>query len=680
MKILSRILGPIVCLVAMGSNPALAQNTGNTDSSTNPPTDARATQEARQAADLDLDQLANMDVKVTSASKKEESLSGAPAAIYVLTGEDIRRGGFTTLPEALRMVPGLYVAQTNSHAWQISTRGFNGINNNKMLLLVDGRSAYTPDFGGVYWDMQDIPLEDIDRIEVIRGPGGTLWGANAVNGVINVITKSSDRTLGMMISSSLDMDTGYTTTLQYGGQIGTGVTYRAYGKASYWLPPASPSGSRLSDSFGLPQAGMRLDWAISPKDTLTVEGMALDGRFQGAQFLSPVVESDLIKDDNVQVRWKHIISNRSSIEAFAYCDWFARQGFPPERRNTCDLEFQHSFAFNPRNSLIWGGAFLTTADHVPFYTPQYRRARVESGFLQYEYVVSPEHLRILAGSKFEGNQFSGIEYQPQARIVWTPGKAHTLWAAVSRAVRDPARSESDLDSVVGVDFSQSPPVITSIVGNPHLQSEHLRAYELGYRWQPNSSFWLDLATYYNSYTNLIVVGNPIVQILPGEIAITLPYVNGTPALAGTAQTHGAELSAKWRPLRRWLLSPSVTEMRGSANAVLGAPAHLFQVQSRLDLPHGINFDGGLYHYNALPAQAAGAAGATPGIPTFNRVDLGLSWNVTKQWMVGVWGRNLQSDKHLETGSDFFGGTAGEIPRSVVFKLMWQSNAESTRSY
>ena len=424
---------------------------------------------------------------------------------------------------------------------------------------------------------------------------------------------------------------------------------------------------------------MRADWSISQKDTLTVEGAALDGRFQGTQFLSTVVESDLLKDDHVLVRWKHIISDRSSTETFAYCDWYARQGFPHEARNTCDLEFQHSFVFNPRNSLIWGGAFLTTADHVSFYSPQYRRARVESGFVQYEYVVIPDRLRVLAGSKFEGNQFSGIEYQPQVRAVWTPGKANTFWGAVSRAVRDPARSESDLNSVVGVDLSQGIPVITSIAGNPHLQSEHLKAYELGYRWQPNSSLWLDLATYYNSYTNLIVVGNPIVQILPGAVSITLPYVNGTPALVGTAQTHGAEFSAKWRPLRRWLLSPSVTEMRGSANAIVGAPAHLFRVQSRLDLPHGITFDGGLYHYNALPPQPASIGAPIPGIPTFNRVDLGVTWNITKQWMAGVWGRNLQSDKHLETSSDFFGGTAGEIPRSVVFKLMWQSNAESTRS-
>ena len=237
MRISYLVLGLMVCLLTTGSNPALAQNTGNVDRPANPASATHAKQEARQAADLDLDQLANMEVKVTSASKKEENLSDAPAAIYVITGEDIRRGGFTTLPEALRMVPGLYVAQTNSHAWQISTRGFNGINNNKMLLLVDGRSAYTPSYGGVYWDMQDVPLDNIERIEVIRGPGGTLWGANAVNGVINVITKSSDRTMGIMMSSSIDTDTGYTTTLQYGGQIGSSVTYRAYGKASYWETP-----------------------------------------------------------------------------------------------------------------------------------------------------------------------------------------------------------------------------------------------------------------------------------------------------------------------------------------------------------------------------------------------------------------------------------------------------------
>ena len=631
-------------------------------------------QDGTDLTELSVEDLAN--IQVTSASRKSESLAGAPAAIYVLTAEAIRQGGFTTLPEALRMIPGLYVAQTDSDSWQISTRGFSGINNRKMLVLVDGRSVYSPNFGGVFWELEDIPLENIDRIEVIRGPGGTLWGANAFNGVINIVTKSSDRSQGVTVSSSVDIETGYTSFVQYGGRVGSDLSYRIYGKASYWEPLDSSSGSPLRDSFALPQGGMQADWRISPKDVISVEGTEVNGRSHGFTLLRHrVIQAELLKDTNFSLRWKHTISDRSSTETFAYCDWYSREEFPEEKQNTCFLEFQHDFAFTARHSLIWGGSFQTTGDASVDLSPEYRRSNVESGFFQYEYVVVPDRLRVLAGSKFEGNPFSGIEYQPQARAAWTVNEANLLWGSLSRAVRDPSHYEVNLDTIMGVAPSPAGPITFLALGNPHLQSEHLKAYELGYRFQPGAAISLDLATYYNSYDNLIAFA--LVPIQPPLHVVTMA-VNKTAATGGTAQTHGAEFSANWRPIRRWMISPTFTETRGSTNAMANIPRHLFGVQSRFDLARSVYFDAGLYHHSALAPAAGAVPGAppVPGVPTFNRVDLGLSWRPRSQWTFGVWGRNLQSDKHVEFVNDFFGGTEGEIPRSLSLKFMWQSNPEA----
>ncbi len=632
---------------------------------------------AQQNVDLtqiSVDDLAK--IQVTSASKKAESLADAPAAIYVLTAEAIREGGFTTLPEALRMVPGLYVVQTNSHSWQVSTRGFSGIDNRKMLVLVDGRSVYSPDFGGVFWDLEDIPLENIDRIEVIRGPGGTLWGANAVNGVINIVTKSADLTQGVTVSTSIDADTGYTAFTQYGGNVGNDLNYRIYGKASYWTPLTLPNGLGLDNSFALPQGGMRADWKVSQKDAITVEATEVDGRYQGFTLLSnPTIQGELLKDTNFSIRWKRTLSDRSSAEVFTYCDWYAHAGFPEEKQNTCSLEFQHDFTFNPRNSVIWGGSFATVGDFSIDVQPEYRRFEQESGFLQYEFVAIPDRLRILAGSKFEDNSFSGFDYQPQLRAVWSVHKAHSLWGSFSRAVRDPSHSEINLDSVAGYIPSAGGLITLQAFGSPNLQSEDVKAYELGYRFLPKPTLSLDLATYYNSYQDLIVFAPAAIQ---PPLEIVTVATNASAAGLGTAQTHGAEFAANWKPLRRWMLSPTVTETRGSANAIAAIPKHLFGVQSRIDATRTVYLNAALYHYNALAPSPGAIAGLppAPGVPTFNRIDLGLSWRPKSQWTLGVWGRNLQSDQHLEFVKDFFGGAPAEIPRSVSFKLMWQSATES----
>jgi iron complex outermembrane recepter protein len=625
---------------------------------------------------LSLEDLSNL--QVTSASKKIESLSGAPAAIFVLTGEDIRRGGFTTLPDALRMVPGLYVVQTNPHSWQVSARGFSDLNNNKMLVLVDGRSVYTPVHGGVYWDALDMPLQNIERIEVIRGPGGTLWGANAVNGVINIVSKSPEQTPGWALSTSADLDVGSTATVQYGGQAGHNVSYRVFGKSSYWEPFNSPSGIELPNNFNLSQAGGRADWAASGKDTISVEGGTYDGRFRSTLLFTPIRTTDLLKGNDLLVNWKHTISERSNIEVMSYCDWYARQGTAGEMRNRCDLEFQHSREFSKRHSLIWGGSFLSTGDKVtpdeiPV-VPERRRNNVLSGFAQYEFVIVPDRLRILGGSKIEHNDYSGFENQPQVRAVWTPNPHHTVWSSASRAVRTPTRYESDLRLVQLAGVSNGVPFYLEVDGNPRLQSENVDAYEAGYRYQPKLGVSFDLALFYNDYGNLIAT-TPAAPLSSND-----PLLHSTFLNTAHAQTHGAELSLRWKPLRHWELSPGVTELRGTPLAAQANPRHLFNVQSRVDLTRRLEFDSGLYYYSEVPLQA-NLDNALPNqeVPAFTRVDVGLAWHATSQWTLAVWGRNLQSDKHVESLDSILLGPAGEVPRSVVFKLLWQSKSENAKS-
>jgi iron complex outermembrane receptor protein len=668
-----------VWLLTVLPHGAAAQDAGTVGDPAAPASEsseAQAGQEARQAASLDLDQLAGMDVKVISASKEEERLFEAPAAIFVLTGEDIRRGGFTTLPEALRMVPGLYVAQTNSHLWQVSARGFSDLENNKMLVLVDGRSEYSPELGTVYWDVLDLPLENIERVEVIRGPGGTLWGENAVNGVINIITKTAEQMQGMLVSSSASAETGYTTTVRYGGQIGQKLTYSLFGRASYWEPFESTFGGSGPDQFLLPQAGLRLDWTVSSKDTVSLESGGYDGRQGSASFTTGIPSDYLVKGGEVQVRWKHIISDRSSLETLAYCDWYTRFGAPGEKRNSCDLELQHSYEITPRQTLISGGSFFSTGDDLTpdpaAYLPERRRSNVITGFAQYDIRIIPDRLRVLGGAKLEHNDYTGFEYQPQGRLVWTPNRLNAFWTSVSRSVRVPSRNDSDLDLFTPAGTFNGEPAFQIVTGNPNLQSEHILAYEVGYRVQPSPALSFDLALYYNRYNNLIISSPAAIQVLPTSVLIASQFVNGP-----DAQTHGAELSARWRPVRCWAISGAITETRGSASAVLATPLHLFNIQSRVDLPHKTEFDSALYHYSALALAPNASNPSLPlqSVPTLNRIDVGFGWHLGSQWTFSLWGRNLQSGHHVETRDDTIGDGAEEVPRSLAFEILWRFKPE-----
>ena len=623
-----------------------------------------------------------MNIQVTSASKKAESLSAAPAAIFVVTGEDIRRGGFSSVPDALRMVPGLHVAQQSAHVWIVAARGFSSIFNRYMLALIDGRLVYTPLFGGVWWDIQDPPLEDIDRIEVIRGPGGALWGANAVNGVINIITKESAKTQGALIATSAGINEGYAARVRYGGKVGDNLTYRIYGTSNAWLPSVNASGEDSYDTWSVSQGGMRLDWNTSQKDTITLDGQGYSGRTRDAiDIFSPFAPpgklkiSSVMKGGHLLGRWIRKFNDRSSTDVLGYCDWTDRntEGFI-EPRNTCDIEFQHTYSFTDRQTLIWGGQILTTRateqdDFITSFVPLSKRDTTYGAFLQYEIDPVPNQLRVIAGSKFEHNSYNGFEYQPQIRAVWTPWKSHTVWGAVSRVVRTPAVAEFSLRARIA-EVSAAPPTFLTLTGNPELETEVVHAFEAGYRYNWKDKFSMDAALYYNDFHGLVgsAPGAPIINPSPFYVDLPLIFTN-----LGSGHTHGLEIYSKYRPTNKWTVFAGITELRGnSVPGPIAPPAegdsrHQVSVQSRLDFTPPLNFDAAYYYYDAIPHV----------LPPVNRVDVGLSSKPIRGFIFSVWGRNLQAGRHQETPAFIL--PAGEIRRSVVFKVIWESNEGSRKA-
>jgi iron complex outermembrane recepter protein len=641
---------------------------------------ARAQDAGPDLASQSLEDL--MKIEVTSASKKPESMSKAPAAIFVITGDDIRRGGFSSVPDALRSVPGLYVVQQSAHVWLISARGFSDTFDNKMLVLLDGRSVYSTTFGSVYWDVLDPPLEDIDRIEIIRGPGGTLWGANAVNGVINIITKDATKTQGAQVASSAGINEGYASRVRYGGTAGDDFAYRIYGTSNYWLPTVNAAGSNNYDNWDLSQGGMRVDWNASQNDTITFDGAGYSGHVRDTiELFSPTALPSLtdyitlVKGGHLLANWKHKYSGGSSTAVLGYCDWNDRVAFTnTDYLSTCKIELQHDYAISSRQTLTFGGGFNANVDTWPStFTTRFLQPTSDytifTGLVQYDVAVIPDTLRIVAGSKFDHNSYNGFEYQPQIRAVWTPDPSSTIWAAVSRAVRTPDKVDNEV-LVRVAQLNPTPPPLTFLLisGSPSVQAEVLHAYELGYRYSWKEKLFADSAIYYNNYSDLGTLSAPGAPIVnPSPFYVDIPEYAAT---TGRGQTHGLEMSLRYLPVRRWRISAGITELRGASSpgvafpAVTYNPRQQFNAQSRLNLTRHLNFDSAWYHYDAVPGE----------LPLLNRVDVGFSTNPVHGFSFSVWGRNLQQDRHVEAIPETF--LQGQIQRTVVFKVLWELDSRT----
>jgi iron complex outermembrane recepter protein len=623
------------------------------------------------------------DLEVTSVSKLPEEVRRTPAAIFVLTQDDIRRSGATNIPELLRLVPGVEVARRDSEHWSVGIRGFGSQFSRSVLVMIDGRSVYTPLFAGVFWDVQNTPLEDIDRIEVIRGPGGTIWGANAVNGIINIITKSSRDTHGALATAgggSLDQGTA---GFRFGAGNGRSLDYRVYGQGFLRGAESHTDGHKYDEGH-MEQIGFRTDWARAGQDSLTVQGdlyQGLSGEKVGVGSFTPPSQRILeAKDDvlggNVLVHWRREFTGRSGIQLQGYYDRTRR--FAPhfgETRNTVDIDFLGHLQLGGRHNLLWGtGARVspnTFIQKVPTlnFTP-HNTDSVYSGFVQDDIQIAEGKFAVTVGTKVERNNYSGVEVQPSVRLLWTPTGAHTFWAAVTRAVRTPSRLDVDLD-LKGFLLPGPPvPLYLKIAGNPNFDSEVLLGSEMGYRTLLTPKLYLDAGWFHNEYDKLTSLGAATVSVQAAPITyvlLTFPYQNGV-----KGSTDGFEIGPNWQPANWWhvkgsysflhfdlRLRPGALDTSAVSSYINSSPHHQVVAQSQINLPRAFEFDQTYRYVSALPAQSVG---------DYSAVDIRLGWRATRRWELSVGGRNLLQPSHLEFGSD--PGPIVRVKRDVYGKLTW----------
>jgi iron complex outermembrane receptor protein len=636
-------------------------------------------------ADMSLEQL--MNVPVTSVSKKATKLGESPAAITVITQEDLRRLGITNLPDALRLVPGVEVAQINSQEWAVSARGFNNEFANKLLVLIDGRSVYGSGFGGVVWGVQNVVMEDVDRIEVIRGPGGALWGANAVNGVINIITKGAAATQGGLVSAAGGTTEQPDVAARYGGTIGANATYRAYLKYNREDNLETQAGGAVPDQTHDMQAGGRMDWTPTRDDHLTLQGDYYVDRFTESQVMPNLVPpydwTDIVDDrntgGNALARWTHQLEENSSLAIQAYVDTFHQeQAGAFQAAQTVDFDAQHRFSLWDRNDVVWGLGYRHidgSFGNSPFvsWNPDHYIEQLYSVFVQDEISVVPDRLSVTVGSKVEHNIYTGFETQPSLRMAFKPTGRQTLWAAVSRAVRTPSRSDlTDLVNLAVVPpTATAPEELISSAGNFHLEAEELLAYELGYRVEIGPAIAVDMTAFHNHYDRIILQSLVTPQFIfippygPGYVHILTLDQN-----AGVMETYGAELAAQWNVTTYWHLSASYSWLSQHENIdnpyLSGSPPQQAQVRSTVVLPWNAELTAAVFYVDSL--QSPYGIGVES-IPSYVRTDLGMTWRVANGIELGLWGKNLNDNRHIEFTS-YKTDLITAIPRSVLGRVTW----------
>jgi iron complex outermembrane receptor protein len=583
---------------------------------------------------MSIEDLAN--IEISSVSKTAQALSDAPAAVYVITHNDIMRSGATSMPDILRLAPNLQVADVTSNSYAVSARGFNGTAASKLLVLIDGRSVYTPFHSGVSWDVQDVLPENIDRIEVISGPGATLWGANAVNGVINIITRESGETPG----GALELGGGNLerrASLQYGGRLSDELSYRAYAETFYRANDKTATGANARDDWNKSQGGFRFDWTPSG-DLVTLQG----DFYKGSETeLSGSPEA--ISGHNVLVNWNHQIKDGSALQVRAYYDYstFSIPGVAGDYLNTYDLDIQHSFSWGSAQSIVWGGGYRVERDNFPttlsstqplFFSPASRNLKLGNVFVQ-DGIAATDSLNLVLGVKLEDDPYSGLAALPSARASWKVTASDTLWAAASHAVRAPSRLDRDLFETVGP---------TAVIVGGDFQSEKLDAYELGYRGQISPDASLSVSAFYNVYDDLRSA-----EYAPGR-RLPVMFANRM-----DGNTYGVELWGKYQIEDWWRLAVGFNWLHknlhfepGSSGiagvAIAGDdPAYQFSLSSAMNLSHGVTFDLDLRNIGALPDPAS---------PSYVELNARLAWAVSESIEISLVGSNLLHAHHLEFGS------------------------------
>jgi len=641
---------------------------------------------------MSLQDLTNLEV--TSVAKQPQKWLQAPAAIVVITADDIRRSGATSIPEALRLAENLQVAQINSHDWAISARGFNANLANKLLVLIDGRAVYTPLYGGVLWDEQDYLLEDIDRIEVISGPGGTLWGANAVNGVINIITKTASDTQGLYVEGAAGNQLEDQGGIRYGGQLGHDAYVRAYGKYTGRGDELTAGGANALDAWQVGRGGFRIDIGAEQRDKFTLQG----DFYSGSEDFGGIGSYEL-SGGNVLGRWTRSLSSDSSLSLQLYYDHtylsqpYAASapnppfysGFPAsaltDDLDTYDLDFQHQFRWGVRQGIVWGLGYRGTreldedASIVRFLPPELNQS-LYSGFVQDEILLRPD-VYLTLGSKLEHNYYTGFEFEPSVRLQWNLNTRELLWAAVSRAVRTPSRYDHDLQVPTGL-INAPPPFqfpAEFLAGNSKFVSETLIAYEVGYRAELGSKLSTSLSFFYNDYDHLrSTTATPTSALYPFPFPVF--FQNN---LEG--ETHGFELVATYQMLDWWRLhagynlliedlrvKPGAVDATGALNETAD-PRGQFTFRSSVDLPRHMAWETSIRWVDALHLDNGPTGGPVVGlVPSYWECDSKLSWHPTNRLELSVVGQNLLHDHHVEYG--YPAPTREGIERSVFGKIAW----------
>jgi iron complex outermembrane recepter protein len=610
-----------------------------------------------------------MKIEVTSVSKAAQPLSDAPAAVYVITRDDILRSGARTIPDMLRLAPNLHVAQITSSSYAISARGFNGSAASKLLVLIDGRSVYTPYHSGVAWDVQDVMPEDIEQIEVVSGPGATLWGANAVNGVINITTRKAYDTQGVSVDAGAG-NLEQAGSVQYGGSLGGNVHYRAYVDSFHHSqdvtgaqPGVSPEGLDAHDDWRKTQGGFRTDWTTAA-DTATLQG----DFYQGGEGIRGSPNRETMLGQNVLARWNHSFTDSSALQIQTYYDHaeFSLPGVASDDLHTFDLDLQHSFSLGKRQSLVWGAGYRIQYDDFPsvlsplnalLFIPRDRRLTLANAFIQDTVALTPS-LNLTVGTKIEDEPYAGVEPLPSARLSWKVSSNSLLWGAVSRAVRAPSRIDRDVYEIVG-------PI--TVVAGGNFQPETLVAYELGYRVQPTSRSSVSISTFYNDYNHLRSA-----EFAPGgQFPVTFQN-----RMFG--HTYGAEVWGTYEVSEWWRLDAGANWLRkdlhyepGSSQitglAIAGDdPSYQLSLRSTMFFSSRGLFEMVLRQIGSLPDPAS---------PAYAELDARLAWNVSPAVEVSIKGADLIHPHHLEFGTTVaplqLGATGVETGRSFFVEARWR---------
>jgi iron complex outermembrane recepter protein len=651
-----------------------------------------ASQDVPDVTTMSVEDLMNM--QVTSVSKRPQAVADAPAAVFVITQEDIQRSGARSIPELLRMVPGLEVARIDENKWAIGSRGFNGRFDDKLLVLIDGRSVYTPLFSGVYWDVEDVMLEDVDRIEVIRGPGATLWGANAVDGVINIITKSSKDTQSALVKSEGGDEQINNDDARYGGKVADKGTYRVYGKYLDWNSSTGPEGEYAGDGWNQLRAGFRSDWSLTHADALTFQGDTYHSR-DGETLTIPTLAAPYFNTlgnegdysgGNLLTRWTHTYNNASTTTVQAYFDRtnYADNNLFVDHESVFDIDFQHDFHIGKKHDFVWGAGYRSIQDRsdgtfTVTVVPSMGQYNLFSTFAQDEISLLDSRLRVTIGSKFEHNSFTGFEIEPNVRFLASLTRNQSVWGAISRAVRTPAITEEGLrltEEVLPPDatpYNPTTPGVVAVYGSTNFKSEDLLAYEVGYRVQStDKKISADIAAFYNNYTNLRTAepGLPFMETIDSTQVTVFPYVAENKMSGGS---YGIEPFFTWKVLPQWKVFGSYSYLQmdihknadsqdPTADLPNGSnPKNQEFFQSTYDLPWHIEQVLSIRHVDHLPSLSNPIISS---VPAYTSLDGGIHWSVRPNVVLAFDGQNWLDHRHIEFPPDFINTVPTVVTRTI----------------